>query len=243
VNVPGERLLQAAPPTHSLSRRLAAEALGTAFLLASVVGSGIMAERLAAGNSALALLANAIATGAALFGLIMAFGPISGAHFNSAVSLVMALRRELSWRVLPAYLTVQVAGGVLGVWLAHAMFGVPVIESGVKVRSGSGLWLAETVASFGLVTTIIALKDESRAAVAGSVALYITAAYWFTASTSFANPAVTIARSFTDSFSGIRPADAPTFIVAQLCGAILAAALASWLFVPIPARTAASETK
>ncbi len=214
----------------SLSKRIAAEALGSALLLATVVGSGIMAERLSAGNIGVALLANAIATGCALYGLIMMFGPVSGAHFNSVVSVVMTLRRELAWRDLPFFLVAQVVGGLAGVGLAHAMFDLPLLQHGVKVRSSPGLWIAEAVATFGLLLTILALKSQARTIVASAVALYITAAYWFTASTSFTNPAVTIARSFTDSFSGIRLADAPAFMAAQIIGALLALALSNWLF-------------
>lgn len=216
--------------TPPLSKQIAAEALGSALLLATVVGSGIMAERLSAGNAGVALLANAIATGCALYGLIMIFGPVSGAHFNSAVSLVMALRRELVWRDLPFFLAAQVVGGLVGVVLAHAMFDLPLLQHGVKLRSSPGLWIAEAVATFGLLLTILALKTQARTVVAGAVALYITAAYWFTASTSFANPAVTIARSFTNSFAGIRLTDAPAFIAAQIAGALLALILSDWLF-------------
>jgi glycerol uptake facilitator-like aquaporin len=202
--------------------RLGAEALGTFFLLAAVVGSGIMAERLT-DDIALALLANTIATGAALYVLITAFGPVSGAHFNPAVTLAMALRRRIGWGEGGLFVLVQVLGGIAGVACAHLMFEIQPLEWGDQVRTGPAQWLAEGVATFGLVFFIfmaVARKPESVAMVVG---LYITAAYWFTASTSFANPAVTIARSFTTTFSGIAPGDAPGFIAAQLVGAVLAA--------------------
>lgn len=202
--------------------RLGAEALGTFFLLAAVVGSGIMAERLTE-DVALALLANTIATGAALYVLITAFGPVSGAHFNPAVTLAMVLRRRIGWGEGSLFVIAQVIGGVAGVACAHLMFELAPLEPGDQVRTGPAQWLAEGVATFGLVFFIfmaVARKPESVAMVVG---LYITAAYWFTASTSFANPAVTIARSFTTTFSGIAPADAPAFILAQLAGAVLAA--------------------
>ncbi len=217
--------------TESLARRLAAEATGTAMLLAAVVGSGIMAERLAGGNLAIALLANAIATGAALYTLITVFGPLSGAHFNPAVSAMSAARGDLRPHEAVLYLVVQVAFAVLGVMLAHAMFDLPILQVGVKARSGMAQWLSEAVATFGLVLTIMGLRERPQAA-AASVALYITAAYWFTASTSFANPAVTIARAMTESFAGIAPSDAPAFIAAQLAGAAAATVLGAWLFSP-----------
>ena len=203
-------------------RKLAAEALGTALLLISVVGSGIMAEELSGGITALALLANAVATGCMLFVIITTLGPISGAHFNPAVTLVFALRREIEAREGALYVAVQIAGGVLGVIAAHLMFEADAIQFGVKERTGAAQWFSEGVATFGLVLTILATLRARAEAVPAAVALYITAAYWFTASTSFANPAVTIARSFTDSFSGILPAHAPAFIAAQLIGAVLA---------------------
>lgn len=212
------------------SARLAAEFIGTAFLLATVVGSGIMAERLAGGNVALALLANAIATGAILYVLITALGPLSGAHFNPAVTLAFALRREVAGAVALAYVGAQVAGGLIGAWTAHLMFEDAVIQFSTTVRTGPAQWFAEAVATFGLVFTILAVLKTRPREVAAAVGLYITAAYWFTASTSFANPAVTIARAFTDTFSGIRPFDAPAFVVAQLAGAVLAWALCRWLF-------------
>ncbi len=215
-----------------LSRRLASEALGTGLLLATVVGSGIMAARLT-GDVALALLGNTIATGAILFVLITILGPVSGGHFNPAVSLVAALRRELSWRDAALYGGAQVAGGVVGMLLAHAMFDLPLWQWGMQVRSGGGQWLSEGVATFGLVLVILAGMQLRREAVPALVGCYITAAYWFTASTSFANPAVTLARALTDSFSGIRPVDAPGFILAQIAGALLALGLAGWLLRPM----------
>ena len=215
-----------------LSRRLASEALGTGLLLATVVGSGIMAARLT-GDVALALLGNTIATGAILFVLITILGPVSGGHFNPAVSLVAALRRELSWRDAALYGGAQVAGGVAGTLLAHAMFDLPLWQWGMQVRSGGGQWLSEGVATFGLVLVILAGMQLRREAVPALVGCYITAAYWFTASTSFANPAVTLARALTDSFSGIRPVDAPGFILAQIAGALLALGLAGWLLRPM----------
>ncbi|MGV8954363.1 MAG: aquaporin [Cypionkella sp.] len=211
-----------------LQRRLAAEALGTAVLVATVVGSGIMAETLT-GDVALALLANTIATGAILVVLIACLGPISGAHLNPAVSLVFALRRELPIRDAALYAIVQIAGGVAGAWLAHAMFDLPLLQVSTRIRTGSGQWLSEGIAAFGLVAFILAGIKFERKAVPVLVGLYITAAYWFTASTSFANPAVAIARSLTDTFSGIRPLDVPGFVLAQLAGALLAMGLMSWL--------------
>jgi glycerol uptake facilitator-like aquaporin len=213
----------------TLTRRLAAEALGTALLLATVVGSGVMGEQLAGGNVALALLANAIATGAALVVLITIFGPISGAHFNPAVTLVMTLRRELSIRDALAYLLAQGIGAIVGVWVAHAMFGLAVWQISQHVRSGPDQWFSEAVAAFGLVAAILGAVRWRPDQVPAIVGLYIVAAYWFTASTSFANPAVTIARSLTDSFAGIAPASAPAFIIAQLLGALLAWGVMGWL--------------
>lgn len=211
-----------------LFRRLGAEALGTGLLVATVVGSGIMAERLT-GDTALALLGNTIPTGAILFVLITALGPISGAHFNPAVSMVLAMQRTLSWRLAGLYMLAQIAGGIVGTVAAHLMFDVPVLVIGDQVRGGPSQWLSEGIATFGLVLTIVLGIRHRPAAVPAMVASYIVAAYWFTASTSFANPAVTIARAFTDTFSGIRPVDAPAFIVAQLGGAILALGLCRWL--------------
>jgi glycerol uptake facilitator-like aquaporin len=211
-----------------LSRRLVAEALGAAVLVATVVGSGIMAQTLTS-DVALALLANTIATGAILVVLISTLGPISGAHFNPAVSLVFALRRELLPRNAVLYAVVQVLGGIVGAVIAHAMFELPLLQASTKIRTGGAQWFSEGVAAFGLITTILAGIRFERKAVPMLVGLYITAAYWFTASTSFANPAVAIARSFTDTFSGIRPRDLPGFIIAQMVGALLAMALMSWL--------------
>lgn len=214
--------------TLPLSKRLSAEFVGTAFLLATVVGSGIMAERLAGGNVAIALLGNTLPTGAILVVLITMLGPISGAHFNPAVSLVFALRRELAARDLPLYALAQVAGGLLGVWAAHLMFAEELLQVSLKQRSGGAQWFAEGVATFGLVMTILLTLKAREGAVAVAVGLYITAAYWFTASTSFANPAVTIARGFSDTFAGIRPADIVPFIAAQCAGALLALAYCRW---------------
>ncbi|MDC7697683.1 aquaporin [Vogesella indigofera] len=211
-------------------RALVAEAIGSALLLAVVVGSGIMGQTLAAGNDAVALLANALATGAGLLVLITLFAPLSGAHFNPAVSLVMAARGELPWpRVLP-YLAAQVAGAVAGVLLAHAMFGLPLLQESQHLRSGWPQWLAEVTATAGLLLTILGGVRHARDKVPLLVALYIVAAYWFTASTSFANPAVTLARSLSDTFAGIAPADVGGFVLAQLVGAAIGGALGGWLF-------------
>jgi glycerol uptake facilitator-like aquaporin len=211
-----------------LPRRLVAEALGTGLLVATVVGSGIMAERLTK-DVALALLGNTLATGAILVVLISILGPISGAHFNPAVSLIFAVQRELAPRDALSYILVQVAGGIAGTMMAHAMFALPLLEASLKTRTGGGQWLAEGVAAFGLIATILAGIRFERAGVPRLVGLYITAAYWFTSSTSFANPAVAIARSMTNSFSGIRPVDLPGFIAAELCGAVAALTLMGWL--------------
>lgn len=215
----------------SPAQRAVAEALGTAFLLAAVIGSGIMAQRLSGGNDALALLCNTLPTGAILTVLILIFGPVSGAHFNPAVSLAFALRGELPWRMAFIYLAAQVFGAIVGVWAAHLMFELPVWQFATHVRSGPGQWLAEAVATFGLLLTIFGCVARTPAATAYAVGLYITAAYWFTASTSFANPAVTIARSLSDTFAGIAPSGVVAFIVAQLIGAALATALARWLWI------------
>ncbi|HVN69007.1 MAG TPA: MIP/aquaporin family protein [Candidatus Binatia bacterium] len=212
-----------------LLRRSAAEALGTAFLLAAVVGSGIMAERLSGGNQAIALLANTLATGAAVASLIAAIGPVSGAHFNPAVSFADALRGGLPWREVPAYWTAQVLGSLAGVAVANAMFGLPIFFISHHARSGLGQWLGEFVATFGLVLVIWGCVRARSPLVATAVAAYIAAAYWFTSSTSFANPAVTIARGLSDTFAGIRPQDAPEFIVAQFLGAACASAAFGWL--------------
>lgn len=214
----------------SVSRRLLAEALGTAFLLAAVVGSGVMAQKLAGGNAALALLGNTLPTGAILAVLILIFAPLSGAHFNPAVTIACALRRELSWPEAAAYIAVQIIGGVIGVWIAHAMFELPAWQVSTQLRTGGGQWLAEFVATFGLLLTILGCGARTPAAVPYAVGLYITSAYWFTASTSFANPAVTIARSMSDTFAGIAPSAAPAFILAQLVGMLTAVALSRWLW-------------
>ncbi len=213
-----------------MPRRLVAEALGTALLLAVVVGSGIMGERLAGGNVAIALLANAVATGAGLTVLILIFGPISGAHFNPAVTLAFLMRREISVAPSLAYVAAQLAGGLAGTIAAHVMFGEPLLAASVTERTGVGQWTGEFIATFGLVATILGCLRSRPDAVPYAVGLYITAGYWFTSSTSFANPAVTVARSFTDTFSGIYPPDAPLFIVAQLIGAVAATLTMGWLW-------------
>lgn len=212
------------------ARRAVAEAIGTAFLLAAVVGSGIMAQRLAGGNGALALLCNTLPTGAILAVLILTFGPVSGAHFNPAVSIACAMRKELPWSLAGLYIAVQVLGGIVGVWFAHLMFDLPLWQFSATVRTGSGQWLAEAVATFGLLLTIFGCVRCAPAAVPYGVGLYITSAYWFTASTSFANPAVTIARSLSDTFAGIAPAGVLAFILAQLVGMVAAVVLARWLW-------------
>ncbi len=214
---------------YSQAKRFAAEFMGTAFLLATVVGSGIMAETLAGGNVAIALLGNTLPTGAILVVLITMLGPISGAHFNPAVTLVFALKKEITVLTAGVYVIVQILGGILGVIVAHAMFAQEIIQSSTKLRTGPDQWLAEAVATFGLVLTILAVVKFREHAVAWSVGLYITAAYWFTASTSFANPAVTIARSFSDTFAGIAPSSVLAFILAQLAAVVLAWALCLWL--------------
>jgi glycerol uptake facilitator-like aquaporin len=211
------------------SRRLAAEALGTGLLVATVVGSGIMAAKLAGGNVAIALLGNTIPTGAILFVLITVFGPISGAHFNPVVSMVMALRGDLARSDLVGYVIAQILGGCIGTFVAHAMFDLPVFQLSATARTGGAQWLAEAVASFGLVLTILGAVRFKPEAVPAAVGLYITAAYWFTASTSFANPAVTIARGLSDTFAGISPAHVPAFIVVQVIGGLLALAVFSWM--------------
>jgi len=224
-------------PHFPLSRRLAAELTGTAFLLATVVGSGIMAERLAGGNVAIVLMGNTIPTGAILVVLILVFGPVSGAHFNPAVTLAFAIRREIPIPDALVYAGAQIAGGLIGMVAAHGMFEENLIQISATARTGGAQWFAETVATFGLVLTIFGTLFRRPEAVPMAVGLYITAAYWFTASTSFANPAVTIARSFTDTFSGIDPAHMPMFILAQLAGAALATSLCGWMFVrtdPVP---------
>jgi glycerol uptake facilitator-like aquaporin len=220
--------------TISLPRRLAAEFLGTAFLVAAVIGSGVTGERLANGNVALALLANTIATGAALIAIILAFGPISGAHLNPAVSLADALEKGLSWSHASQYMIVQILGGVTGAMIAHLMFGLPPIFLSQHMRSGAAQFLSEFVATFGLISVIWGCSRSRSNVVPFAVGSYITAAYWFTSSTSFANPAVTIARALSDTFAGIRPSDVPLFIVAQLTGAIAATLLFRWLNPCLP---------
>ena len=216
------------------ARRIAAEAVGTAFLLAAVVGSGIMGERLAGGNVAVALLANTLATGAMLVTLILTFGPISGAHFNPAVTLADASQGGLPWREVPGYVGAQLAGAFAGVAVAHLMFGEAVFSASRRVRAGSEQLFSEFVATFGLVCVIWGCARLRSSAVPFAVGAYITGAYWFTASTSFANPAVTLARSASDTFAGIRPVDAPGFIVAQLAGAAAATILFRWLVPSLP---------
>jgi glycerol uptake facilitator-like aquaporin len=206
----------------SIARLAGIEAVATAFLLIAVVGSGIMAERLSGGNVALALLANAIATGGGLMALILAFGPHSGAHMNPVVTLAAALSGAMQWRAAAAYVAAQCAGGVAGVWVAHLMFGLPMVQFGTHVRTGGGQWLGEAVATFGLLAVIWGCRAHRAPVTAFAVAAYITGAYWFTSSTSFANPAVTLARALSDTFAGIRPSDAPGFMIAQLVGLVLA---------------------
>lgn len=213
--------------SHKDLRALAAETLGTLLLVATVVGSGIMAQRLTS-DTALALLGNTVPTGAILFVLITMLSPLSGAHFNPVVTLVMATNRAMTWRLAGLYILAQIVGGILGTALAHMMFELPVLTLGTQIRTGSAQWLAEGVATFGLLLTIFAGIRHKPAAIPALIGLYITAAYWFTASTSFANPAVTIARAFTTTFSGIRPEDVPLFILAQLAGGFAAFALARW---------------
>jgi len=213
-----------------LGRRIAAEGVGSFFLFACVIGSGIMAANLSGGNDAVALLGNTLATGAILFVLITMLGPISGAHMNPAVSLVAALRGELRWSEAAAYVAAQLAFGILGAWAAHLMFDLPTLQLSVTPRTGLGQWTGEAIATFGLILTIIGTVRFRRHWVPATVALYITAAYWFTSSTSFANPAITIARSLSDTFAGIAPVDVPLFIVAQLIGAGLGGLMGGWLF-------------
>jgi glycerol uptake facilitator-like aquaporin len=219
-----------------LAQRAFAEWLGTAFLLAAVVGSGIMAAKLSGGNVALALLCNTIATGAILVALILTFAAMSGAHFNPAVTLAFALRGETTWRDAAIYIAAQISGAIIGVWIAHLMFELPLLQLSLTQRSGAGQWLAEAVATFGLLLTILGVASRTPAAVPYAVGLYITSAYWFTASTSFANPAVTIARSLSDTFAGIAPQGVPAFIAAQIAGALLAIPLAGWLWGGAPAK-------
>lgn len=216
--------------TYLLTQRVAAEALGTGLLVATVVGSGIMAESLANGNLAIALLANTIATGAILFVLITALGPVSGAHLNPVVTVVFALRREIGWGAALAYVAAQMIGGVSGTVLAHAMFELPLVQLSGHARTGAAQWLSEAVATFALVLTILGTLRSRPDAVPVAVALVIVAAYWFTASTSFANPAVTAARALSDTFAGIAPGNAPPFVVAQLIGGLLALLVSERLF-------------
>jgi glycerol uptake facilitator-like aquaporin len=231
-------------PHFTMPQRLVAEAVGTALLLAAVVGSGIMGERLAGGNVGLALLANTVATGAALVALILTFGPISGAHFNPAVTLADAVQGGIAWRDVPPYLGAQVVGAFAGVAAAHVMFEAPLFFASRHVRAGGTQAFSEFVATFGLLAVIWGCaRLRSAATVPFAVAAYITAAYWFTASTSFANPAVTLARSATDTFAGIRPADAPAFIAAQLVGAACATLLFRWLVPALPAAAAAGSPR
>ena len=220
------------PDIPPLGRRLVAEGVGSFFLFAGVIGSGIMAANLSAGNDAVALLANTLATGAILFVLITMLGPISGAHMNPAVSLVAASRRELPRPDAFAYILTQLAAGILGAWAAHLMFDLPTLQLSVKARTGLGQWTSEFIATFGLILTILGTVRLRREWVPASVALFIVSAYWFTSSTSFANPAITVARSLTNTFAGIAPRDVPLFVAAQLLGAAFAAILARWLFDP-----------
>jgi len=224
----------------SIARRAVAEGLGTAILLATVVGSGIMAETLSDGNTALALLGNTLPTGAILVVLIQMFGPISGAHFNPAVSAAFALRRELTWSLVAVYVSCQLIGAITGVWAAHFMFDLPVWQVSAHVRTGSGQWFAEAVATFGLILSILGCLSCAPASVSYVVGLYITAAYWFTASTSFANPAVTIARSLSNTFAGIAPSGVVGFILAQAVGMLVGVALGGWLW-PTGKRATASR--
>lgn len=218
------------PEPVPLGKRLAAEGVGSFFLFACVIGSGIMAANLAAGNEAVALLGNTVATGAILFVLISMLGPISGAHMNPAVSIVAASRGDLPWREAAAFCAVQLVFGILGAWAAHLMFDLPTLQLSVKARQGVGQWTGEAIATFGLILTILGTTRHRPQWVPATVASYITAAYWFTSSTSFANPAITVARSLSDTFAGIAPADVPLFVFAQLLGAVAAAMTAKWLF-------------
>ena len=212
-----------------LSRRLAAEGIGSFFLFAGVIGSGVMAEQLAGGNVAIALLANTIATGAILYVLIAMLGPISGAHFNPAVTLAFAIRREISLAASAAFVAVQLAAGAIGAFAVHVMFDLPVLQFSTKARAGIGQWTGELIATFGLVLTILLLVRLRPSAIPAAVGLYIASAYWFTSSTSFANPAITVVRSLSDTFAGIAPADVPMFIAAQIAGAVIATFVAGWM--------------
>jgi len=215
--------------TPDLRRKLAAEAIGSFFLFAGVIGSGIMAEQLSGGNVAIALLANTLATGAILYVLIAMLGPISGAHFNPAVTLAFAMRREIDAAAAALYALVQIAAGAIGAFAVHVMFDLPVLQFSTKARAGIGQWTGEFIATFGLVLTILLLVRLRPSAIPAAVGLYIASAYWFTSSTSFANPAITIVRSLSDTFAGIAPGDVPMFIGAQIVGAVVATALAAWL--------------
>ena len=215
-------------PTYSLPQRLAAEAVGTLLLLATVIGSGIMGDSLAGGNVAIALLGNTLPTGAILYVLITMFGPISGAHFNPAVSLAFAIRGDISWREFGLFVLVQIVAAILGVWLAHAMFDQSILQLSVKQRTGMGQWISEGVATFGLVAAIFIAIKTNKGSVAWVVGLYITAAYWFTASTSFANPAVAISRCLSNTFAGIRPSDVLPFVVVQLVATMVAVLYCRW---------------
>jgi glycerol uptake facilitator-like aquaporin len=224
----------------TIAQRAVAEALGTALLLAAVIGSGIMAQRLSGGNMALALLCNALATGAILPVLILIFGPVSGAHFNPAVSIAFAIQGTIGWRIAALYIACQIAGGLVGAWAAHAMFELPILQVSITARTGAGQWLAEAIAEFGLLLAIFGCVARTPSATPYAVGLYITAAYWFTASTSFANPAVTIARAWSDTFAGIAPGDVPMFIAAQMIGMLAAIAVARMLWPaerPVTAQT------
>jgi glycerol uptake facilitator-like aquaporin len=218
------------PP--SPARRAVAEFIGTAFLLAAVVGSGIMAAKLAGGNGAIALLCNTLPTGAILTVLILTFGPISGAHFNPAVSLVFGLRGEMPWPMASLYVACQLMGAVVGAWAAHLMFELPLLQIATAERHGGGQWLAEAIATFGLLLAILGCRANTPSAIPYAVGLYITAAYWFTASTSFANPAVTLARALSDTFAGIAPSGVAPFILCQLAGALAAFLVSRWLLAP-----------
>jgi glycerol uptake facilitator-like aquaporin len=226
----GHASLESQIEPFSLCRRLAAEALGTALLLAIVIGSGVMGERLSSGNIALALLSNTLATGAGLVVLITIFGPLSGAHFNPAVTLVFALRREIRWRTTAAYAAAQLMGAVLGVWSVHVMFAEPILQVSTKLRNGQSQIASEFIATFGLITAILGSLRFQPKATPMIVGLYITAAYWFTASTSFANPAATLARALSDTFAGIAPSSVSGFLIGQVTGAVAAAGLCHWLF-------------
>jgi len=226
----GDNNLADQPFTASLSRCVVAELVGTALLLAAVVGSGIMAERLSGGNAGLALLANAIATGGALVALILTFGPISGAHFNPAVTAALALHGFLAKRRIVPYAAAQTAGAIIGVWLAHLMFDLPILQTSLKARTGIGQWAGEFTATFGLLMLILVAVRRHASAIPYAVACYIVGAYWFTSSTSFANPAVALARSLSDTFAGIAPANVPGFVVAESIGAAAAIGLVGWLF-------------